>query len=197
MDTSREQNEHRLADAIERTRSGEQSAFALVIRGYEGTLRGWLATNTPPGIDPDEIAQRSFVAAYTKLGDFEAGTSFKAWLFAIARYQLKTEVTRLRRVADYHSRYAPDLLRLELERRLEESAIDEPDRLVHLKQCVDQLGEHLRRFVTWRYTDEITLEEMASRSGRSVAAVKKQLWKIRQKLQVCVERRLASEGESA
>ncbi|MBL6705100.1 MAG: hypothetical protein ISQ06_03245, partial [Planctomycetaceae bacterium] len=57
--------------------------------------------------------------------------------------------------------------------------------------CLQSLGEHLRRFVNWRYDEEIPLEEMAARSGRSVAAVKKQLWKIRQSLQQCVETRMA------
>lgn len=118
-------------------------------------------------------------------------------MFAIARFQLKSEVTRLRRVADYHARYTPDLLRRELDRRCEAGGIDEPNRLTHLKQCVDQLREHLRRFVTWRYGDEITLEEMAHRSDRSISAVKKQLWKIRRKRQECVEQRFSAEGESA
>jgi hypothetical protein len=32
---------------------------------------------------------------------------------------------------------------------------------------------------------------MAVRSGRSVAAVKKQLWSLRRSLKLCVERRIA------
>lgn len=72
------------------------------------------------------------------------------------------------------------------------------ERLEYLQACVDSLGEHLRRFITWRYNEEIPLEEMANRSGRSVAAVKKQLWLIRQKLQQCVENRLAvAEGDAS
>ena len=196
MSTINDQDEQVLQDAISRVRSGDGSAFASVVRMCQSSLRAWLATHSPPGIDPDEIAQRSFVVAYTQLEEFELGTNFRAWLFAIARFQLKTEVTRLRRTADYHTRYAPDLLRRELERRCEVDAADEPERLTHLRKCVDHLAEHLGRFVTWRYTDEITLEEMAHRSERSISAVKKQLWKIRRKLQECVEQRLSAEGES-
>ena len=134
-------DENKITDAINRIRSGDRSAFALVVRNHERSLRAWLATHTPPGIDADEIAQRSFVVAYTKLDEFETGTNFKAWLFAIARYQLKTEVTRLRRVADYHTRYSPDLLRRELERRSTADPVDEPERLFHLRHCIEQLGE--------------------------------------------------------
>ncbi|WP_146429956.1 sigma-70 family RNA polymerase sigma factor [Blastopirellula retiformator] len=181
-----------LEAAIQRTRDGETDAFVSVVRQHEVPLRAWLAAHAPPGIDVDEIAQRTFVAAFTRLDDYESGTRFDAWLYTIARYQLKTELTRLRRLADYHARYAPDLLQRELQRRGEEPPELVATRLDHLQECVDSLADHLRRFVTWRYDEEIPLEEMAARSGRSVAAVKKQLWQIRQKLQQCIETRMTT-----
>lgn len=185
-------DDSQLEDAIRRTREGETAAFEVVVRRFEAVLRTWLAGHAPPGIDVDELAQRAFVAAFSRLSDYTPGTRFEAWLFTIARFQLKTEVTRLRRVADYHARYAPDLLQRELERRSEEPPELLDSRLNHLKVCLESLGEHLRSFVAWRYEEEIPLEEMAARSGRSVAAVKKQLCKIRQKLQQCVETRMAT-----
>ena len=178
-------------DALEQTRDGDTSAFEVVVRRFETSLRAWLAAHAPPGLDVDDLAQKTFVAAFTRLEDYTPGTRFNAWLFTIAQYQLRTELTRLRRVADYHARYAPDLLQRELERRHQDEPETVVTRLEHLKACVDKLGSHLRRFVTWRYDDEIPLEEMAARCGRSVAAVKKQLWIIRQKLQECVEQRMA------
>jgi len=157
-------------------------------------MRGWLAAQAPPGVDVDEIAQRSFVAAYTRLSEYEAGTNFSAWLFTIARLQLRTEITRLRRIADYHARYAPDLLQRELERRSEQPSEIWTARVEHLRVCLESLSEHVQQFVRWRYFEEIPLKEMAARSERSVAAVKKQLWIVRQKLLQCVEARMAAEG---
>lgn len=106
-----------IEDALRRVREGDVAAFEPVVRQLERPLRVWLAAHALPGVDVDEVAQRSFVAAFTQLDDFELGTNFSAWLFTIARFQLQTETTRLRRVADYHARYAPDLLQRELERR--------------------------------------------------------------------------------
>ena len=186
-----------LEDAIRRARKGETAAFETVVRRFETPLRTWLAGHVPPGIDADEVAQKTFVSAFSRLSDYTPGTRFEAWLFTIARFQLKTEVSRLRRVADYHARYAPDLLQRELQRRSDEPAELLVARLDHLRVCLDTLGEHLRRFVIWRYDEEIPLDEMAARSGRSVAAVKKQLWKIRQKLRQCIETRAAETKGSA
>lgn len=184
-------------DAVRSIRKGNRAAFEIVVRRFERPLRAWLAAQAPPGVDVDEVAQLSFVTAWTRLDDYEIGTNFGAWLFTIARFQLRTEMSRLRRVADYHARYAPDLLQRELERRESEPPESCEIRLEHLRTCLGGLGEHLRRFIRWRYEDEIPLKEMAARSGRSEAAIKKQLWKLRRKLQACMEARMAAEGETS
>lgn len=189
--------ESSLEDAIGSVRGGNTGAFEVVVRQCEGPLRAWLAVQAPPGVDVDEVAQRSFIAAFTRLRDYEPGTDFAAWLFTIARFQLRTEVSRLRRIADYRVRYAPDLLLRELERRSSEPPELQQARLDHLQTCLGQLGEHLHRFITWRYSEEISLGEMAARSGRSVAAVKKQLWLLRRKLHECVQAHMAAEGEAS
>ncbi len=191
-------DDSRIDDALQRVSRGETAAFEVILRRFERPLRAWLATHVPLGVDVDEIAQRSFMLAFSRIGEYEAGTNFGAWLFTIARYQLRTETTRLRRIADYHARYGPDLLQRELDRRCDESAERWTTRLEHLQRCMDNLGDHLRRFLTWRYDEEIPLDEMATRCGRSVPAVKKQLWKIRQTLQQCIETRMAAaEGSSS
>jgi len=181
---------------IQRIHDGEQRCFEAIVRYLERPVRAWLATHASPAIDVDEVAQSTFLIAFKKLDTFTLGTDFRAWLFTIARYQLKSEMTRLRRVADYHARFAPDLLERELERRCQEPGGADQVRLDHLKKCVASLGENLRRYVAWRYDEEIPLEEMSTRTGRSVGAIKKQLWQIRRKLQECVEKRLKAEGEA-
>ncbi len=179
-------------DCVRLVLQGERDAFEVVVRRHERSLRSWLAVHAPPGVDVDEIAQQAFVAVFSRLNEYKPGSNFAAWLFTVARYQLKSETTRLRRVADYHTRYAPQLFQRELERVDEQSPEIWVERTESLRQCLESLSEPLRQFVDWRYREEIPLEEMAQRSGRSVAAIKKQLWKIRQKLQRCIEQRLAT-----
>jgi hypothetical protein len=78
------------------------------------------------------------------------------------------------------------LLSRELERRAQEPDETTAARLHYLRECLAAVGEQGRQFITWRYTDELPLQEMSNRSGRSVAAIKKQLWLLRQKLQQCI-----------
>jgi RNA polymerase sigma-70 factor (ECF subfamily) len=140
------------------------------------------------------VAQRTFVAAFTGIEGFREGTNFGAWLFAIARFQLMAEITRLRRLADYRTRYGHDLLSRELERRAGEPEETTAERLHYLRACLEMIDKPARRLIAWRYTDGLPLKEMAARTGRSVAAIKKQLWLVRQKLRRCIERKLATDG---
>jgi RNA polymerase sigma-70 factor (ECF subfamily) len=91
MSTKESDNEFLVDDAISRVRKGNMAAFEVVVRRFERPLRAWLAVYAPPGVDVDDLAQLSFVAAYTRLGDYELGTNFAAWLFTSARFHLKTE----------------------------------------------------------------------------------------------------------
>lgn len=178
-------------------KAGDMRAIEAIVRHHQAAVRAWLAAHCPLGGDADDVAQCTFVAAITRLADFEVGTDFRAWLFSIARYQLMSEATRLRRVADYHSRLAPEILARELERRAQEPEERTTERLMHLRECVAAMGESASKFIQWRYDEQLPLEDMAARTGRSVGAIKKQLWLLRQKLQQCMEDKLAVEEGGA
>ena len=187
-------SEHELreiANCLRRVRAGETAAFEPIVRRFQRPLRAWLAMRAPPGVDADDVAQQALVLAFTRLTEFQLGSDFAAWLFTIATFQLRGETTRLRRVADYHSRFAPEIFSQALDRRVDQAPGLAEARLDSLRECVQSLTEPLRRYLAWRYDEGIPLEEMAVRSGRSVAAVKKQLWSLRQSLKLCVERRMA------
>jgi len=182
------------ADLIALASRGDRPAFASIVHHYQRRLRSWLACHCPPGADADEIAQRTFLAVFTRLSEFDTGTHFDAWLFTIARYQLMTEVTRLRRQADYQARFAHDLHSRELERRLARPDQLTADRLGHLPDCLQRVPERDRQVLDWRYRDQLPIDEMATRLGRSTASVKKLLWVLRGKIRDCIDAKLTAEA---
>ena len=183
--------------ALGRVRAGDVQAFAAVVRQFERPLRVWLATHAPPGVDIDDIAQMSFIAAYTRLDEYTLGTNFAAWLFTIARYHLLSEITRLRRAADSYARYTSQLLGRELERRSAHFKDGNDERLLMLADCLGAIDERRRRFLTWRYEEALPLIVIAERSGRTVTAVKKLLWVLRRQLQDCIEGKIAGRESTA
>lgn len=180
-----------------KSQKGNLKAFDQVVRQFELPIRAWAAAHCPPGVDSDEVAQRTFIAAFDRLHEFEVGTNFSAWLFTIARYQLMGEVTKSQRIADCRTRYALDRLNQELDRRTQLSGEAFDNKLSYLAICLEALAEKSRLLIAWRYREEISLSVMADRTGRSVSAIKKQLWLVRQKLRECIETKLTTDAGDA
>ena len=103
------------------------------------------------------------------------------------------EATRLRRTADYHRRYAPVALAEELERRSAAAAASS-DRLDRLRGCLSGLNPQAREILGQRYREDLPLEEISRRCGRSVGALKKYLFTLRARLHECIARKAATEA---
>ena len=179
-----------------RVRAGDSEAFGDLVRAFEWPVRAWITARCPAGADADEVAQMTFVEAFKNIGRYEPGTDFAGWLFTIARYQVMGEMTRLRRLADYHERYFPHALALELERRaVSDEPVDER-RLGALRVCLGALGEPARELLDQRYQHEVPLQQIADDLGRSVGAIKKSLFIIRRKLHDCLTHQPGTEAGS-
>jgi RNA polymerase sigma-70 factor (ECF subfamily) len=176
---------------ILRAQAGDDEAFGALVRGFEWPVRAWITARCPAGADADDVAQAVFVEAFKSLGRYKPGGDFRAWLFTIARYQVMAELTRLRRLADYHERYFPHALWQELERRALGLDDRDEERLAALRACLGGLDEDARALLTQRYADEVPVREMAEQRARSEGAIKKHLFTLREQLHQCLVRRLA------
>jgi RNA polymerase sigma-70 factor (ECF subfamily) len=174
--------------AIRRVQAGERAAYADVIGACQRRLRGAVAGHCPPGVDADEIAHMAFVEAYKRIDQYEPGTRFHAWLAAIARNLLLNECRRIRREARRIEAVVAGSLAEGL------GAAPEPDeaRIRALRECVALLPEGPRAVLRMRYDRDRPLEAIARRIGKSLAAVKFQLFAIRRKLRECVQRKAAA-----
>ena len=171
---------------IVRAQCGSRSAFEELVRQSELRVRGWVVMHTAPGADADEISQRTYITAFRRITDYQPGTSPMAWLLTLARYEALTESTQRRRLADYHSRFAPDLIEREVRRRAEQPPEEASDKMLRLRSCLERLGGNSREVLRWRYEDDLPLTVMAERAGRSLASMKKLLFVLRRKLQACI-----------
>jgi len=73
-----------VTDDLERARHGDVRAFDSLARAHERALYSHVARIIGPGADAEDVVQDALVSAWRSIPSFE-GTSFKAWLFRIAR----------------------------------------------------------------------------------------------------------------
>jgi RNA polymerase sigma-70 factor (ECF subfamily) len=171
-------------ELVTAAQTGDGAAFATLLDRHLPHVRTFLALKAPVPRLVDELAHDTFVFAYRHLDEFVPGTSLRAWLRAIAWNLLRAEVQRFARE------------RVQLERfaawQLEEWTATAPEpsaEAEHLVACVAELPEPLRQLVALKYQHDHSGDEIAARLGRSAVWVRVSLFRVRQMLRDCVERK--------
>jgi RNA polymerase sigma-70 factor (ECF subfamily) len=136
----------------------------------------------------DDLVQTIFVQAYDGLPRFEARSSFKTWLFGIARHRCLDELKSLRRRA---RRWLP------WSSRMTEAAApataptgdDEDTRRAReraLEDCLAGLSPELRDLVIQRFRHGLSYEEIAGLSTRTPGALRVRLYRALSALRGCL-----------
>jgi RNA polymerase sigma-70 factor (ECF subfamily) len=83
-------------ELVRRARGRDEQAFEQLVRKYMKQVYVTCYSVVNNHFDADDAAQRSFIAAYTKLSTFEGRSSFGTWLIKIAVNQSRS-ILRQRR----------------------------------------------------------------------------------------------------
>jgi len=141
--------------------------------------------------DASDVLQDVNMVALRKRAHFTPGTDFKSWVFAIARFECLTYLSRNKKVqwAELDS----DLLST-LADRAEERADDVEAWLGALAACRQALLAADAELLDSRYWKSVSLASIAGKGGTSIGAVKQKLLRIRAQLKACVLARLRRGG---
>ena len=149
----------------------------------------WLATYVYSLVahshDAEDILQQVKLTLWRHFTKFEPGTNFRAWARTVALHQ----ILNFRRSAKRHAGESleeafVEAVATELDRQ--SVALERQSEL--LGHCLQKLPEAHRTLILWRYYEDRTVAEIATRSRRSVEAVYRLLSRIRAVLGECVQR---------
>jgi RNA polymerase sigma-70 factor (ECF subfamily) len=165
-------------------RNGETAAFEVLLDRHLQGVRMVVAIRAPAAHLVDEITHETFVFAFQHLNEFTPGTSFQAWVRAIAYNLLRSELQRFAREQHQQSRY--------LEAKLCEIELARPDDVVareadRLESCLRRLPASWRELVELKYRQDLSTEQIAQRLERGLAWVRTTLFRVRQQLRQCIE----------
>ena len=146
----------------------------------------------PGDAGSQDVAQQTNVRIWEKRHEFTLGSNFRAWAFAIARF----EVLNYRKL---QARNARMTFSEELENTFAEEIQTQHDDLASrheaLQACLESMKPESREMLMQRYASSESLAEFAARVGRSLGGIKVSLHRLRSMLAECIERKLVS-GES-
>lgn len=174
--------------AIRAVGQGDTRAFEGLVDAHLDQLRAFIALKLPVPHLIDEIAHEAFVFAFRRIGEFEPGTSFRAWLRAIAANLIRAEVQRFAREQTGRVHYARAQV---LEREMAAEPDDRMDELEFLQECMKAMPAGQLELLELKYREDLPIDIIATRLSRTQNAVWQALFRLRQQLRMCIEGKLA------
>lgn len=176
------------ADLVARLRTGDDDAYAQLVRAHRGTMT--VVARRFFGDTPDaaEAVQDAFVSAFRAMSAFEGTAKLGTWLHRIMVNACLLKIRGRKR-----SRLVP----LEDEPPVADSPVEEcglfqAETCSRVRAGVEQLPAAYRTVIQLRDLDGLSTEETAARLGTNCGAVKTRLHRARQALRTILEPHFAT-----
>lgn len=178
---------------LKRVIEGDTDAFAQVVAAHEQAVYAYLRSRLFQATDAEDLTQEVFLRFYLNRARFDAESLVRPWLLGIARNLLREHARKLKR----RKEVAWTELCLELDDMLRGGNDDDgpyEDVLTHLPGCIESLGPSAQQAVRLRYKSNLRLATIGKRLHRSEGAVKLLMFRARQALKHCLDRRLKEDS---
>ena len=176
-------------DLVRRARRGDLTAYDELVKRYQERIYATIYHMTANHEDANDLAQESFIKAYSALKSFKGGSSFYTWLYRIAINKTINFLKQRRNKhhislndLDFNAEHDPDLVSLISEKT--------PHRDVNLSELQQKLNEALlklsephRMVVVLHDVQGVSHEEIAEMVGCNIGTVRSRLFYARQQLQ--------------
>ncbi|MEI6222349.1 MAG: RNA polymerase sigma factor [bacterium] len=183
-----------LQQLVRQAKAGDEHAFISLYHHFLPMVFGYCYQRIGHQQQAEDVVAEIFLGAVKGLKSFDGDSSFKTWLFSIAKFKL-ADFWRKHDVIDFldEERF-PDCA------SEEECQEDEQDLLAPLRKVmqtiINKLPEQYRKVVQLRFVEQYSLAEVAERMGITLANVKVLQHRAVKK---CIEIRkeLSNDGQKA
>lgn len=164
-----------------------QGQFLTLFLKNQSDINAFVLSQVRDRNESEDLMQEVALTLWRKFDDYDPKRSFGAWARGIAHYKVLQEWrNRSRQPFKRLSEEASEAIA----RAYDETEDEVVDRAEALRYCLEGLPDASRRVLLGRYEDDLDLETLAGRMGKTVMAVYKTLSRIRHALQECIEKRL-------
>lgn len=182
--------EHEDQSLIVAAQQGDREAFGRIVERHQGAVYGYLRARVLQAADAEDLTQEVFLRCYSCWARFDASSRVRPWLLGIARNLLHEHIRRARRRREA----AWTELCLELDEMVTHNEQVHDERLVHLPGCLNGLGDSARQAIEMRYGARLRLSEIGEKLKRSEGAAKLLMFRARQALKSCLDRKHPGDG---
>lgn len=172
--------------------SDSRERFVAALTGSQDALYTYIFSLLPYEDLARDVLQETNIVLWRKADEFNEDLSFMAWACGIARFQVKARRRNMQRDRLVFDNDLIDQLAVDAQRHVVDN--ETSDHL--LSECLDELPAEHRQLVIERYSPGCNIRTLAAKLGRSINGLGVSLFRIRQVLAKCVERKTAARGRS-
>lgn len=162
-------------------------AFVGLLAANQRKLFAYIVSLVANVNDADDILQETVFMMMNKFHEFELGTDFLAWATTIAYYR----VLEFRRKKSKQELVFDDETICRIHEEMESELQDADEYVGHLKDCMGKLPDNDFNLIKLRYTNDMSVREIAARFGRTIQSVYRSISRIQNILRICIDRQLA------
>jgi RNA polymerase sigma-70 factor (ECF subfamily) len=177
------------ADLVRRARRGDLASYDELVKRYQERIYATIYHMTGNHEDANDLAQESFIKAFSALRSFKGGSSFYTWLYRIAVNKTINFIKQRRNKhhlslndMDFNAEHDPDLVALISDKTPHRDAsLSELQK--KLNEALLKLSEPHRMVVVLHDVQGVSHEEIAEIVGCNIGTVRSRLFYARQQLQ--------------
>jgi RNA polymerase sigma-70 factor (ECF subfamily) len=169
------------SDLVERYLGGDMTAFDELMIRYERQIYRVCYRFTENRDDAMDLAQEVFIKAFEHLGSFRRESSLKTWLYRIAMNHCINHVKK-------HSYEFVEVSEtIGSVGATVQSQIEDREQREQFRRLVKQLPPKQKAILELRINEQLSYEEIAKISGRSVSTIKASVFFALEKLRKLVK----------
>ncbi|MFM7059515.1 MAG: sigma-70 family RNA polymerase sigma factor [Planctomycetota bacterium] len=156
----------------------------------ETAIRAYIAGAVRAFADREDLLQQVALTVARRFEEYDEQRPFLAWALWLAR----SRIIDFYRTQNRH----PQLLSEELLHRYAEGLVQRqdviPQRREALQECLEKLPERSRTLIRMKYQDGLRIDRIAELLRSTPASVRVSLFRLRESLAECIQRRLTAKG---
>ena len=166
---------------IQRAQKGDHDSFAALVDEHQRYVYNLALRVVKDENEALDLAQETFVRAWTALPNFKGQSQFRTWLYRIVTNLCYNRLPNLRRsLNDLGDDVMEEIPEPGFNNPAREFESNETRNNLH--QAIDKLDENYRLLITLRYQDELSYEEIASTLNLPLGTVKTGIFRAKAQL---------------
>ena len=169
------------AEIVAKVLKGDRQAYALLVEEYKSPIYNLAYRMTGNSEDSDDLTQETFIRAYINLWRFDPKRKFFTWLYTISINLIRNHLKKVKN--DDLLNRTKNIQYNENENQSPEARIIATQESNKINLALLTLKYELRVMLIMKYQQELSFEEIAEITGKSVSAVKMRVYRGLEKLE--------------